>query len=72
MKAWKTVFGLVGWAGLALMLSASVASAQVNACNVPDSDFNHLECYKIRDVWAGLPRPLWLVRKILFFPSFDN
>ena len=36
MKAWKTVFGLVGWAGLALMLSASVASAQVNACNVPD------------------------------------
>ena len=50
MKVRNTVFGLVGCAGLALMLGASVASAQVDACNVPDSEFNHLECYKIRDV----------------------
>ena len=52
MKVRNTVLGLVGCAGLALMLGAPVASAQVDACSVPDSDFNHLECYKIRDVVA--------------------
>ena len=42
--------GLARYAGLALVLSTSQANAQIDACSSPDSDFNHLECYKITDV----------------------
>ena len=51
MNTVSRLSAFIGCAGLALALSASGAISQVpvDACNPPDSEFNHLECYKVTE-----------------------